>query len=142
MSTELNNVPALQLQTNRGLLKYILLNIITFGIYGLVFYSKMSTDINVIASRHDGKKTMHYCLLVFVVAPITLGIGGIVWIHRFSKRIGNELARRGIPYSFGAGTFWGWGVLGAFLCGVGPLVYMHKLCKAMNHLCAHYNMNG
>ena len=30
------SAPALQLKTNRGLLKYILLNIITLGIYGLV----------------------------------------------------------------------------------------------------------
>ncbi len=141
MSENATNAPVLQLKTNRGLLKFILLTIITFGIYALVFYSKVSTDINLIASRHDGKKTMHYCLLTFVVAPITFGIGGIVWCHRISARIGNELTRRGIGYSFGAGTFWGWNVLGS-LIGVGPLVYLHKLCKAMNLLSANYNING
>ena len=136
------NAPALQLKTNRGLVKCILLSIITFGIYGLVFYSKISTDINLIASRHDGKKTMHYCLLTFIVAPITLGIGGIVWCHRISARIGNELTRRGIAYGFGAETFWLWNVLGSFLFGIGPFVYLHKLCKAMNLLSADYNVNG
>ncbi len=141
MSENATNAPVLQLKTNRGLLKFILLTIITFGIYALVFYSKVSTDINLIASRHDGKKTMHYCLLTFVVAPITFGIGGIVWCHRISARIGNELTRRGIGYGFGAGTFWGWNVLGS-LIGVGPLVYLHKLCKAMNLLSANYNING
>ncbi len=39
---------------------------ITFGNYGIVFYSNISTDINIIATRYDGKKTMHYCLLLFV----------------------------------------------------------------------------
>ncbi len=142
MSEQTNSVaPVLQLKTKRGLLKFILLSIITFGIYALVFYSKISTDINVIASRYDGKKTMHYCLLIFIVAPITLGIGSIVWIHRISNRIGNELSRRGVGYSFGASTFWLWGVLGSFIA-IGPLVYMHKLCKAMNLLCADYNVNG
>ena len=85
---------------------------------------------------------MHYCLLTFVIAPITLGIGGIVWCHRISARIGNELARRGLAYNFGAGTFWGWNVLGSLLFGVGPFIYLHKLCKAMNLLCGDYNARG
>lgn len=136
-----NTAPVIQLKTNRGLVKFILLTIITFGIYALVFYSKISTDINLIASRYDGKKTMHFCLLAFIIAPITAGIGAIVWCHRISARIGKELARRGIAYSFGAGTFWGWEVLGS-LIGVGPFIYMYKLCKSMNLLCADYNARG
>ena len=137
-----NTAPVMQLPTRRGLLKTILLSIITFGIYPLVMFSKISSEINMIASRYDGKKTMHFCLLVFIVAPITAGIAGIVWYHRISNRIGNELARRGIAYHFSAGTFWGWNVLGSLLFGVGPFVYLHKLCKAMNLLCADYNVKG
>lgn len=143
MSEEFTNTtPVLQLKTNRGLLKFILLSLVTFGIYALVFYSKVSTDINLIASRYDGKKTMHYCLLTFIVAPITFGIGAIVWCHRISERIGSELTRRGIAYSFDASTFWLWNVLGSLLFGVGPFVYLHKLCKAMNLLSADYNTKG
>ena len=133
--------PVLQLKTTRGLLKFILLSLITFGIYSLVFFSKISSDINIIASRHDGKKTMHFCLLLFIVAPITLGIGAIVWYHRISARIGRELTRRAIGYSFGAGSFWLWNVLGSIIV-IGPLVYLHKLCKAMNLLSADYNLKG
>lgn len=136
-----NFAPAKKLKTNRGLIKLILLSIITFGIYPLVVMSSISTDINVIASRYDGKKTMHYCLLVFIFTGLTFGIAPLVWYHRISKRIGNELNRRGISYSFGAGSFWGWNILGA-LIGIGPLVYTHKLFKAMNLLCADYNVNG
>lgn len=131
----------MQLKTNRGLLKLILLSILTFGIYPIIFYSSISTDINLIASRYDGKKTMHYCLLFFLVAPVTLGIGAIVWCHRISARIGKELSRRGIAYSFGAGSFWGWNVLGS-LIAVGPFIYLYKLCKAMNLLSADYNARG
>lgn len=135
-------VPAAQLKTNRGWLKTILLGIITLGIYPIVMYSGISSDINLIASRYDGRKTMHYCLLFFIFIPLTAGIAGIVWSHRICARIGNELARRGIAYSFGAGTFWGWNVLGALLFGVGPFIFLHKLCKAMNLLCADYNARG
>ena len=141
MENQTNFVPARKLKTNRGLIKLILLSLITFGIYPLVVMSGISSDINVIASRYDGKKTMHFCLLAFIFTGLTFGIAPIVWYHRISKRIGNELNRRGIGYSFGAGSFWGWSVLGS-LIGIGPLVYTHKLFKAMNLLCADYNAKG
>ena len=133
--------PVGQLKTNRSLLKYILLSIITFGIYGLVVMSSVSTDINTIASRYDGKKTMHYCLVFFVFSWLTLGIVPLVWFHKISSRIRNELNRRGIDYKFGAGSFWGWGFLGAFII-VGPFIYYHKLFKSMNLLAENYNING
>jgi hypothetical protein len=134
--------PVGKLKTNRGLLKLILLSLVTFGIYPLVLYSAISGDINTIASRYDGKKTMHYCLLFFLVGPITLEIASLVWYHRISARIGSELIRRGIAYKFGAGSFWGWNILGSLLFGIGPFIYLHKLCKAMNLLCEDYNARG
>ena len=136
-----NTAPVAQITSKRGLLKYILLNLITFGIYSIVYFSSISTDIHQIAARYDGKKTMHFCLMFFLVGPITAGIGFIVWYHNISARIGNELHRRGIDYSFGAGSFWGWNVLGSFII-VGPFIYLHKLSKAMNLLCADYNAKG
>lgn len=136
-----SSAPVGQLKTNRGLLKYILLSMLTFGIYGIVVLSAVSSDINVIASRYDGKKTTHFCLLLFVFSWLTLGIAPLVWYHKISARIGNELSRRGIAYSFGAGSFWGWNILGSLIV-VGPLVYLHKLLKAMNLLSQHYNTHG
>lgn len=122
-------------------MKFILLSIVTFGIYSIVAYSSISNDINIIASRYDGKKTMHFCLLTFIVAPLTLGIGAIVWMHKISARIGGELKRRDVGYGFGAADFWLWGVLGSIIV-VGPFIYMHKLLKAMNKLSENYNING
>lgn len=135
------SAPANKRKTNKSLIMYILLSAITFGIYGLVVMSSVSNDVNIIASRYDGKKTMHYLLVSFIVAPITFGIAGIVWTHRISNRIGNEVKRRGIAYNFSAADFWLWGVLGSFIF-VGPFVYMHKLFKATNLMCADYNVRG
>lgn len=136
-----SQAPVGQLKTNRGLLKFILLSLITFGIYGIVLFSSISTDINIIAGRYDGKKTMHYCLLVFLVGWLTAGIGFPVWYHRISARIGGELKRRGVYYRFSAGTYWGWGFFGTLIV-VGPFIYCHKLFKAMNMLSLHYNLHG
>jgi hypothetical protein len=123
------------------LLKYILLGIITLGIYPIVFFSGISNDINVIANRYDGRRTMHYCLLFFLVGPVTLGIATIVWFHKISGRIGNELRRRNISYSFGAKDFWLWNVLGSLII-VGPFIYIHKLAAGSNKIAEHYNLNG
>lgn len=136
-----NPAPVGQLNTSRGLVKLILLSIITFGIYPLIFYSGISNDINIIASRYDGRRTMHYCLLLFLVGPITLGIGYLVWGHSVSSRIGKELSRRNIAYSFGADTYWLWAVLGTLII-VGPFIYAYKLASAMNKLATNYNAYG
>ena len=133
--------PQRQLKTNKGLLKFVLLSLITFGIYSLVVMSAVSDDINVVASRYDGKRTMHFCLLAFIINPLTLGIASIVWYHKVSARIGNEVARRGIAYSFGASDFWLWNVLGSIIC-IGPFIYYYKMFKAVNLMNENYNVNG
>ena len=43
-----STAPVGQLKTNRGLVKLILLSLITFGIYDLVVYSALSQDINTV----------------------------------------------------------------------------------------------
>ena len=141
MENVVNTAPVGQLKTNKGLLKTILLSLVTFGIYSLVVMSAVSNDINIVASRYDGKKTMHFCLLAFVINPITFGIASIVWYHKISNRIGGELKRRNIAYNFGASDFWLWNVLGSLIV-VGPFIYFHKMLKATNLMNANYNING
>ena len=132
--------PAGQLKTNRSIVKYILFSIITLGIYSIVFHYCVGRDINTIAGRYDGKKTMNYVLSWFLT-PFTLGILFFVWYHKVSNRIGDELNRRGLNYEFSATTFWLWHVLGMLII-VGPWIYTHKMAKAMNLLAEDYNMKG
>lgn len=139
--TTLHVQPAFQLPTHRGLLKMILLGFITLGIYPLVVYSKISEEINLVASPHDGKHTMHYCLIYFIFSWLTLGIAPFVWIHRICNRIGDELQRRGLDYRFGAIDFWLWGLLGSLIV-VGPFIFVHKFMKSMNLINEDYNQKG
>ncbi|MGN0141899.1 MAG: DUF4234 domain-containing protein [Roseburia sp.] len=132
--------PALQLPTERALWKMILFGILTCGIYNMVIFCRISGELNLIASRYDGKRTMHY-LGMSILGGITFGIYMLVWFHGFSNRIQCELQRRNIFYSFSAKDFWLWNVLGSLIL-VGPFVYQHKLLKAMNQLCESYNYYG
>lgn len=130
-----------QLPDKRGLLKMIFLGLITGGIYNMVIMSRIAEEINMVASKHDGKRTQQYYWMLMLTG-LTLGIYAFVWIHDLCNRIGEEVKRRGINYKFGASTFWLWGILGSLLFGIGPLVYTYKLCKVTNLMNRDYNING
>ena len=132
--------PALQLPDRRSLWKMVLFGILTLTIYPTVIWSRMVTELNIAASRYDGRRTMPF-FAMSLLAPVTLGIFPLVWLHRFTGRIGSELNRRGIEYRFGSRDFWLWGVLGALIV-VGPFVFTCRLCRAMNRLNADFNLRG
>lgn len=127
--------------TNRSLVKYIFIGIITLGIYSIWVTARGGEDLNSIAGRYDNKRSMNYWLLVLLIGPITLGIAALVWWHKTSDRIGNEQSRRGLPKTISAADFWLWNVLGSLII-VGPFIFIHKWLTSMNALCADYNERG
>lgn len=128
-------------RTKRGLAKYILLGIVTLGVYDIWQMSEVGTTLNLIATRRDGRRTMHYCLMFFLIGWLTFGVGWLVWYHKLSGRIGDEQAARGLPVTVTAATYWLWNVLGSLII-VGPFVYTYKLLHAMNDLCSDCNVRG
>ena len=133
--------PVAAFRTDRSLVKCFFLSLITLGIYGLICFGNVTNEVNAICSPHDGKKSMNFYLLTFIVGPITLEIATVVWMHNLCERIGAELRRRGTGYDFGAKDFWLWGVLGSLII-VGPFVFGHRFFTAMNKMNAHYNQFG
>lgn len=129
------------LRTNRGLLKILLFNLITLGIYQIVVEDHISDELNMLVTRYDARRTMRFGWIFFIFSWLTLGIAPIVWYHRTSDRMNFELRRRNIAYGFGAGDFWLWAVLGSLIL-VGPFIYIHKRMKAMNLINADYNQKG
>lgn len=127
-----------KLKTNRSMWKLMILNILTLGIYSILFFIPFSFDIDKVAPRRDGKKTFNY-LFAWLLSIFTFQIVIAAWFHIITQRVEDALAENDINYSFGMGDFWGWYVFGSFLCFVGPFVYFHKLCTAMNLLCENFN---
>ena len=130
--------PVQKLKTNRSFVKFILLSIVTLGIYGLVEVMSIGIDLNTIVGRRDGKKTINYLLVALLLQNITCGIAGLVWYYSLSARIESEMKYRDIQYDFGTSTFWLWDILGTLIL-VGPFIYFYRLLKAMNLLCEDYN---
>ena len=132
--------PKLVLPTTRSLCKMIFLGLVTLGIYPMVICSKIITELNIAASRYDGKRTMTFYGML-MLTPLTLSAYTFVWYHKLCARISEELQRRGIDYKFGPKVFWLWGVLGSFIL-VGPFIFTHKLMKSMNFINKDFNENG
>lgn len=133
-------LPRLQLPTERGLGKMFFLGLLTLGIYPAVIWSRIVTELNIVASRYDGKRTVSYFGML-MLCPITLGIYPLVWMHGFCHRIRDESVRRNTGADFGPSDFWLWNILGSLII-VGPFIFTHKLMKAMNKMNTNYNVYG
>ena len=128
-----------KLQTNRKMWKLMLFNILTLGFYSIFFFIPLSFDIDKVAPRRDGERTMNY-LFAHILAIFTFSIVVDIWHYLIAKRVEEALTVRKINYEFGTHDFWLWFVFGSIIL-VGPFIYFHKLCKAMNLLCEAYNEN-
>lgn len=126
------------LNDNRGLVSYILLCIITCGIYSYYFIYKMAHDINV-ACEGDGEQTaglVKYILLNL----ITCGFYSLYWQYALGNRLAANAPRYGMNFQENGTTILLWCLFGSLICGIGPFVAMHILIKNSNSICGAYNV--
>ncbi len=126
-----------KLKTNRGLFAYFILSAVTCGIYGIIFMHSLAEDTNE-ACKGDGQKTAG--VLAFILLTIvTCGIYAIVWWYKLADRLNANCIKNNVPSSITGGSLLCWTIFGSMLCGIGPLVALHKLFKTSNALMANYN---
>jgi len=128
-----------KLQTSRSMWKLMILSILTLGLYSIVFFIPLSFDLDKVAPKRYRDKTMNF-LVAYILSLFTFSIVMTVWHYQIADRIEESLTRRHINYDFSTGDFWKWYFFGSFIL-VGPFIYFHKLCTAMNLLCQSYNEN-
>lgn len=126
-----------RLQTDRSLIAYILLSIITCNIYSYYFIYKMAHDVN-IACDGDGESTGG--LVAFIILSfVTCGFYAYYWYYKLGNRLAANAPRYGMNFQENGTTVLCWCVFGLFICGIGPYVAMHILIKNTNSICAAYN---
>ena len=126
-----------KLQTDRSLAMYILLSIITCGIYSYYFIYKIAHDVN-IACDGDGESTSG--LVAFILLSfITCGIYSWVWEYKLGNRLASNAPRYGMSFQENGTTLLMWCLFGSMLCGIGPFVAMSILIKNSNKICQAYN---
>lgn len=128
---------ATPLQTDRSLVTYILLTLVTCGIYGYYFIYKMAQDVN-IACEGDGENTAG--LVAFILLSIvTCGIYAWIWYYKLGNRLNANAPRYGMSFQENGTTVLMWLIFGSFLCGIGAFIAMHILIKNTNSICIAYN---
>jgi hypothetical protein len=126
-----------KLKDDRGLISYILLNLITCGIYGYYFLYKMAHDVN-IACEGDGQSTAG--LVQFIVLSfITCGIYSWYWYYKLGNRLAANAPKYGMNFQENGTTVLLWLLFGLLLCGIGPFIAMYILIKNSNMICNAYN---
>lgn len=128
------------LKTDRSLLMYILLSIVTCGIYSWYFLYSIARDVNEVCEG-DGKKTPG--LLKFILlSMITCGIYSWVWYYNLGNRLQENAPRYGLQFSENGTSVLIWLIFGSFLCGIGAFIAMNILIKNTNAICAAYNQRN
>ncbi len=126
-----------RLKADRSLIAYILLNLITCGIYSWYFLYALARDVNVVCAG-DGKSTPGLVKLI-LLSFITCGIYSFFWYYSLGNRLAANAPRYGLNFQENGTTVLLWLVLGSMLCGIGPFIAMHIIIRNTNDLCGAYN---
>lgn len=126
-----------QLKTNRGLLMWILLSVVTLGIYGLYTIHAIAKDVNV-SCEGDGKHTRGL-IFYLLVGIVTLGIYMLVWNVTLCSRMNARMSKAGETPNVSGLSWFLWSSIGSCLFGIGPFVAEYKLLHAVNNVNSLYN---
>lgn len=121
---------------NRSLPKYILLTLVTCGIYSWIFLYRLIKDINIICDG-DGNETPNLLKLI-LLSIVTCGIYSWIFYYKLGNRIYENAGRYGLSFSENGTTILMWQLFGMLLCGIGPFIAMNIIIKNTNSLATAY----
>lgn len=116
------------LKTNRGFIKFLLLSLITFGIYGLYVIHKMAQEAN-LADTSTKKVGGLIFYLIFTV--LTCGIYYYYWNYKVCEKFANNVRNAGKTPRITGGGWLLWYIFGALII-VGPIVALVKQIHSWN----------
>lgn len=132
-----NGTTGPRLKDDRGLLSYILLSLITCGIYSYYFIYQLAKDVN---TACDGDNNSTQGLVGFILLSIiTCGIYSWVWYYKLGNRLAANAPRYNLQFQENGTTVLLWFLFGSLLCGIGAFVAMNILIKNTNAICNAYN---
>ncbi len=124
----------------RNIFMFILLSIVTCGIYPLYFYYKLAEDMNIVCDG-DGERTTEY-IIAFLLSIITCGFYMFYWFYKIGNRLQANAPRYGLSFQENGTTVLLWLILGSLLCGIGAFIGINIIIKNINALGERYNSNA
>jgi hypothetical protein len=120
----------------RSLVGFIILSIITFGLYGLYWIYKLAKDVNLMCEG-DGKNTGGLFKCIFF-GIITLSIYNFVWLYMLGDRLQENAPKYNLAFKEGGGAVLLWYVVGSIIV-IGPLIATYIIIKNTNALAREFN---
>lgn len=122
----------------RNFWTYLLLTIITCGLYSLYFFYVYTEDLNKVFEG-DGQESPNY-IIVLLLSFVTCSIYYYYWLYKQGNRIQlSGQSRYGVMIQENGTTILLWVILGSFLCGIGPFVAYYFMVQNMNTIAHKYN---
>lgn len=127
----------MKIREDRSLLTYILLTLVTCGIYSYYYIYCLANDINTVC-QGDGKDTAGL-LKFLLLSLVTCGIYTWVWYYSVGNRLTENAPRYGLNFQENGTTVLLWMLFGSLVCGIGPFVAWNIIIKNTNALAHAYN---
>ena len=123
---------------DRNFVIYLLLSILTFGIYSIYFWYSYTEDLNQLL-KGDGKESPNY-IIVWFLSCITFGIYGIWWRCRQADRLFSGAPLRYQITIRESGSFLlVWLLMGYLTYGIGTLAAHYFLIHNLNLTASAHN---
>ena len=124
-------------RSDRSLMVYILLSLVTCGIYSYIFLYHLSKDVNIVCDG-DGKTTPGLGKLILLTF-VTCGIYSYIFWYNLGNRLASNAPRYGLQFQENGTTVLLWMTLGSLLCGIGPFIGLNIVINNTNALAEAYD---
>ena len=126
------------IKTDRGVIGWLLLSIVTCGIYSYYFLYCLARDINVMC-QDDGDSTPGLAAFI-LLSFVTCGFYALYWYYKIGNRLQANAPRYGLMFQENGTTVLMWQIVGALLCGLGSIFAMNIIIKNTNAMATAYNV--
>ena len=124
-------------KTDRSVIGWLLLSIVTCGIYSYYFIYCLARDINVMC-QDDGDSTPGLAAFI-LLSFVTCGFYAYYWYYKIGNRLQANAPRYGLMFQENGTTVLMWQIIGVLLCGLGPIFAMNIIIKNTNAMATVYN---
>lgn len=125
------------MKDDRSIFTFILLGIITLGIYEIWYLHCLVKDVNELCEENGQKSSG--VLVYLVLSLITCGLYGIFWWYRIADMLAIAGRKRGLDLSITGNYVLICFILNYFVCGIASYVGIHQVFEATNELASDYN---
>lgn len=118
--------------------KYLLLSLVTFGIYSIVVLWRFTKTVNILCDG-DEKESSNY-IIVFLLSLVTMGVYGFYWIYRQAERLQDIAPKYNCTITTSPVSILLWDSFGSLII-VGQFIAWHHMFRNINKLIDSYSEN-